>query len=340
VPLPGDCRDYVCDSCQMIGLEIWAYQEWWKLRFPVPSVFGTEKRGGTVLEGMRAIRKRVLAEESDMAKAHSKILNETMHLFEQYKSDPQVLGRHFRAPTGKAVAAVKQAEETQYDDTDSGTSDGDYDDSSNDYSTDSASGSNWDGSSGINDNGEEEGVELCYCVESWHCGTFDYDKEVMMDEFAVIRDYAQLYYQFDRTWMYQACTEWGFMVSANYGRNMFEDTTNVNLMIDMCSDIYGPSFNRTNIDNGVRNTNYMYGGQDNYNGTNVVFVNGSEDPWILLSVTPDHPPLQPDSVKTIVMKGESHAKDMDVWRKGWKDTIKKAQKAIKHQLWRWIKGSR
>ena len=44
----------------------------------------------------------------------------------------------------------------------------------------------------------------------------------------------------------------------------------------MCSDIFGPSFNRTRIDDGVRNTNWLYGGQDNYNGTNVVFVNGSQ----------------------------------------------------------------
>ena len=110
-------------------------------------------------------------------------------------------------------------------------------------------------------------------------------------------------------------------------------------MIDMCSDMFGPSFNRTRIDNGVRNTNWLYGGQDNYNGTNVVFVNGSEDPWSVLSVTPDHPPLQPDSVKTIVMKGRVHAEDMDMWRKGSKDVVEGRRRKIKHQLWRWIRRS-
>jgi len=108
-------------------------------------------------------------------------------------------------------------------------------------------------------------------------------------------------------------------------------------MIDMCSDIFGPSFN--SIDNGVRNTNFLYGGQDNYNGTNVVFINGSEDPWSVLSVTPDHPPLQ-SSTKVIVMKGEAHAKDMRRWRKGSKDVIEKAQKNVKMQLWKWIKATR
>src|SRR5258708_3491816 len=110
-------------------------------------------------------------------------------------------------------------------------------------------------------------------------------------------------------------------------------------MIDLCSDVFGPSFNRTSIDNGVRNTNFLYGGQDNYNGTEVVFVNGSEDPWSVLCVTPDHPPLQPHSVKTIVIKGATHSKDTRVWRKGYKDEFRRAQKAIKHQLWRWIRGS-
>jgi hypothetical protein len=107
----------------------------------------------------------------------------------------------------------------------------------------------------------------------------------------------------------------------------------------MCSDIFGPSFNRTRIDDGVRNTNWLYGGQDNYNGTNVVFVNGSEDPWSVLSVTPDHPPLQPDSVQTIVMKGANHEWGDDMWRKGSKDVIRQAQKKIKQQLWRWINKS-
>jgi len=110
-------------------------------------------------------------------------------------------------------------------------------------------------------------------------------------------------------------------------------------MVDMCSDIFSPAFNRSNTEAGVRNTNWMYGGQDGYNGTEVVFVNGSEDPWQQLSLSADHPPLQPDSVKTILMKGASHAADMWRWRKGMVDSVRKAQKAIKHQLWWWIRKS-
>lgn len=33
----------------------------------------------------------------------------------------------------------------------------------------------------------------------------------------------------------------------------------------MCTDVFGPDFNRSRIDSGVRNTNFLYGGQDNYN---------------------------------------------------------------------------
>ena len=41
----------------------------------------------------------------------------------------------------------------------------DYDDSSSDYSTGSASGSNWSGSSGIDDDGEEANEYNCYCYK-------------------------------------------------------------------------------------------------------------------------------------------------------------------------------
>jgi len=93
------------------------------------------------------------------------------------------------------------------------------------------------------------------------------------------------------------------------------------------------------MENTVRNTNYMYGGQDNYNGTNVMFINGSEDPWHVLSVYGPHLPNNPDSVTAILMSGTSHCEDMYVWREGDKDVVTQTQKAIKSQLSAWVNNS-
>jgi len=284
------------------------------------------------------ITKKVLREERDTRKAHVRIMHEARHLIERRKKGADPL-RGLKDFVRGDKAKVGPVTHDAYDDasTDSDQNNGDYDDSSNDYSTRSESGSNWSGSSGFDDDGEESNEFQCYCC--W-CTFISYDVEVFQREQAILKDFFTYWYQgTTRSWIYQQCTEWGLMLSTNYGRNMYEDSFSINFMIDMCSDIFGPSFNRTSIDNGVRNTNWLYGGQDSYNGTNVVFINGSEDPWNVLSVTPDHPPLQ-SSTKAIVMKGEAHAKDMRRWRKGSKDVIEKAQKTVKMQLWKWIKKTR
>ena len=60
------------------------------------------------------------------------------------------------------------------------------------------------------------------------CSFFSYEQSVdRVDEMAILRDSYQLLTTMDRTWMYQTCTEWGFMFSTNYGRNMYEDTFSV-----------------------------------------------------------------------------------------------------------------
>ncbi|KAI1693470.1 serine carboxypeptidase s28 domain-containing protein [Ditylenchus destructor] len=67
-------------------------------------------------------------------------------------------------------------------------------------------------------------------------------------------------------------------------------------------------FNESSIQAAIDKTNAFYGGSKNFNATNVVFVNGSEDPWHPLSVydTPN------DSVKSILVQGASHCADYDV----------------------------
>jgi len=142
-----------------------------------------------------------------------------------------------------------------------------------------------------------------------------------------------------RLWMFQTCTEWGYQISSDYGRNIFEDSMPINYLIDFCPDVFGDDYNRTRLDNGVRNTNWLYGGQDNYNGTNVIWVNGSEDPWHVLSVWyPDHPPQNVNNT-IFLIPGTSHCQDMYKWEPGDVEVIKMAHKRIKRILITWVRGT-
>jgi len=110
----------------------------------------------------------------------------------------------------------------------------------------------------------------------------------------------------DRCWIWQTCNEFGFYQSTDRGYNIFGSSLPVNFFIDLCADVFGPQFTRETIDANVRRTNACYGGALGYNGTNVVFVNGSEDPWHPLGV---YYPINVN-VTSILIDGTSHCADM------------------------------
>ncbi|KAI1701854.1 serine carboxypeptidase s28 domain-containing protein [Ditylenchus destructor] len=137
-----------------------------------------------------------------------------------------------------------------------------------------------------------------------------------------------------RLWFWMTCTQWGYAESTNYGYNVFESALPINYILNLCADVFGEEYNRTRVDAGVKATNLAYGGSDNYNGTNVVFVNGSEDPWSTLSV---YKPLQPRNTTSILIDGTSHCVDM--YREYDHDlqVLKDARKKIKKQLVKWVR---
>ncbi|KAI1723136.1 serine carboxypeptidase s28 domain-containing protein [Ditylenchus destructor] len=137
-----------------------------------------------------------------------------------------------------------------------------------------------------------------------------------------------------RCWTWQSCTEWGYFQSTNMGYNLFESSNPVNFDIGTCTDVFGPQFNRTYTDAAVQNANDLYGGNENFNGTNVVFVNGSEDPWHVLSVLNDIPQK---NVTSILMSGTSHCEDMMDQDKSDKRELKQARKKIREIITNWLK---
>ncbi|KAH7675904.1 serine protease K12H4.7-like protein [Aphelenchoides avenae] len=83
-------------------------------------------------------------------------------------------------------------------------------------------------------------------------------------------------------WIYQACTEFAFFFSTDYGNGTFGSLEPVNKFIETCIDLHGKD--RRRVDEAVARTNRIHGGSANYNGTNVVFFNGGADMWGALSV--------------------------------------------------------
>ena len=56
--------------------------------------------------------------------------------------------------------------------------------------------------------------------------------------------------------------------------------------MQQCTDIYGETFSRSQIQRGIEWTNANYGGY-NISLTRVVFPNGSIDPWHALGIIRD-----------------------------------------------------
>lgn len=88
----------------------------------------------------------------------------------------------------------------------------------------------------------------------------------------------------DRLWLYQKCTEFGFFQTTNYPGVSFAPHLPLDYFIQMCSDVFGRPFDKKTIQSSVEHTNAVYGGNSLTNQSKIVFVNGLEDPWRLLSV--------------------------------------------------------
>lgn len=87
-----------------------------------------------------------------------------------------------------------------------------------------------------------------------------------------------------RQWMYQTCTEFGFYQTSTYRPQVFGNQFPVDFFVQQCVDIFGAKFNRNFIELSIDRTNNIYGALD-IEVTNVVFVQGSIDPWHALGIT-------------------------------------------------------
>uniref|UniRef100_A0A915DNG6 Uncharacterized protein n=1 Tax=Ditylenchus dipsaci TaxID=166011 RepID=A0A915DNG6_9BILA len=173
------------------------------------------------------------------------------------------------------------------------------------------------------------------CPKScWGCGLISYNRMLKHLQNVYRNCWGGSYCDDEtRLWFWLSCSQWGYAESTNYGYNYFESGLPINHVLDICTDVFGDQYNRTRIEQGVAATNKMYGGQDNYNGTNCMFINGSEDPWSTLSV---YKPLSSTS-SSLLIDGTSHCVDMYREYEHDVQVLKDARKLIKKQIIKWVK---
>ncbi|XP_026730261.1 putative serine protease K12H4.7 [Trichoplusia ni] len=132
-------------------------------------------------------------------------------------------------------------------------------------------------------------------------------------------------------WLYQTCTEFGYFQTTTSNNQMFgKSTIPLEFYLKTCKVIFGDEFDEQRIDQGVSNTNTMYGGLTP-NVENTVFVNGDMDPWHKLGVLHELAPAAP----AVYIMGSSHCHDItaDPDDDG---NVKEARVKIENYLKKWI----
>ena len=125
------------------------------------------------------------------------------------------------------------------------------------------------------------------------------------------------------------CTEFGYFQTSDGVYQPFGDMFPLNFSVQQCQDIFGPKFDQSAIEEGIKWTEIYYGGRNISKDTkNIVFPNGSIDPWHALSI------LQ--SVNTyataIFIKGTSHCANMYPPREEDLQDLVNARELISHKI--------
>jgi pimeloyl-ACP methyl ester carboxylesterase len=138
-----------------------------------------------------------------------------------------------------------------------------------------------------------------------------------------------------RAWVWQTCNEFGFYQSTDSSL-VTGDFTGADIPVEwyvqQCAQVYDPSMGNTTVYANIKNTNKQYLGQKGYNGTKVVFPNGTNDPWHVLSV------LSATNSKTypVIIDGTSHCADMYGPRSNDPPSLTEGRKKIHSHVVSWV----
>jgi pimeloyl-ACP methyl ester carboxylesterase len=111
----------------------------------------------------------------------------------------------------------------------------------------------------------------------------------------------------ERQWFYQSCTEFGFFQNAYHDPTQSVRSAHINPAYhrDLCKRLFGIT-----TDVAVAQTNHDFLQPILNRASNILFTNGSEDPWALLSLTQSSMTTPDPHVTLFTIDGASHCADI------------------------------
>lgn len=136
----------------------------------------------------------------------------------------------------------------------------------------------------------------------------------------------------EKQWYYQTCTEFGYYQTTDSAQQVFGDLITLSSQLKLCSAVYGMSASAVN--EAVIATNKVYGGKDNIlqSATNIVFPNGSIDPWHALGVL-----VTRHSLVSVFIDGTAHCANMYPPSPHDLPALVKAREIISANIQNWLK---
>ena len=134
-----------------------------------------------------------------------------------------------------------------------------------------------------------------------------------------------------RQWTYQTCVEFAFFQSTDGSSQVFGDDVPVSLYEQQCVDIFGAEFTAAYTAAAVNWTNLFYGSRD-VQGSEIVFPNGSIDPWHALGVLKDISATE----TAVFIDGTAHCADVYSPSPNDLPSLVAARKVIVSQVLAWV----
>uniref|UniRef100_A0A7E4UZ86 Serine protease K12H4.7 n=1 Tax=Panagrellus redivivus TaxID=6233 RepID=A0A7E4UZ86_PANRE len=136
-----------------------------------------------------------------------------------------------------------------------------------------------------------------------------------------------------RSWTFQCCSYLGYFQTTDGGRDngIWGSLIPVDFYVDQCIDMFGPEFKLDFTYAQVDKYLEKFGGAKHYKGTNVVFPNGSLDPWFSLGLI-DGYQNETNNVFATTIDGGAHCSDMYPARPQDSASLTAARKLIADKL--------
>lgn len=145
----------------------------------------------------------------------------------------------------------------------------------------------------------------------------------------------------DKSWTFQVCTEFGFLQTCDVGSScMFtQGLVDLEYMFEQACGASSPwsagTFSMRSAQAAVERSNARYGGRA-FAGSRVLWVNGSVDPWIALSVTNTTAAQRQNEQHVLLVDGASHHAWTHPPSPNDQPSVQRARTLIRKQVLRWI----